>query len=274
MERNESRRLRKVLTLMAAILFLASVAHADRVTQRMIRAELNRLTSKDIPALQARASAGDAYAQTLLAMAYMDDLFAGGKKFGLKQKGDPVTTWLGKAASQGFTPAQYVMGWVCEIAKPPRFECAVNWYRLAAEHGDPDAQEALGRMYWNGHGVGQDKVEACRWRLRSAQAGNGMGQFTTAGNYLREPTAPNCVKPDRLEAGMWFSLSLESMSNESGDFYDQVRSVAKSVEFSFEERKEIDRRVAEWKANFEKSQGETGGTASKATPSAAAPAKP
>jgi YidC/Oxa1 family membrane protein insertase len=39
----------------------------------------------------------------------------------------------------------------------------LNWYRRAAEEGDPDAQSTLGLMYFTGRGVLQDYAEAHKW---------------------------------------------------------------------------------------------------------------
>jgi TPR repeat protein len=40
---------------------------------------------------------------------------------------------------------------------------AVRWYRLAADQGDADAQQNLGRHYVYGTGVARDNAEALRW---------------------------------------------------------------------------------------------------------------
>ena len=53
---------------------------------------------------------------------------------------------------------------------------AARWYRLAADQGDADAQDALGLMYLNGLGVGQDHAEAARLFRRPAGQGLASAQ--------------------------------------------------------------------------------------------------
>jgi hypothetical protein len=46
---------------------------------------------------------------------------------------------------------------------PQDYREAVEWYRLAAEQGNPDGQNNLGFMYDNGQGVPRDYVQAHMW---------------------------------------------------------------------------------------------------------------
>ena len=48
---------------------------------------------------------------------------------------------------------------------------AVKWYRLAANQGDADAQFNLGHAYYHGEGVSVDKVEGMKWMKLSAKNG-------------------------------------------------------------------------------------------------------
>ena len=54
---------------------------------------------------------------------------------------------------------------------------AVECYRAAAAHGDPEAQQAIGECYYNGEGVNQDMGEAASWFRQSAEQGDPEGQF-------------------------------------------------------------------------------------------------
>jgi TPR repeat protein len=53
---------------------------------------------------------------------------------------------------------------------------AVKWYRLAADHGDVNAQFALGKMYGQGKGVRQDHAEAVKWLRKAAAQGHAMAK--------------------------------------------------------------------------------------------------
>ena len=48
----------------------------------------------------------------------------------------------------------------------------MRWYRLAAEHGDVEAEYGIGLLYANGWGVPSDIDQAARWMQKSAGAGN------------------------------------------------------------------------------------------------------
>jgi hypothetical protein len=49
---------------------------------------------------------------------------------------------------------------------------AAQWFRKAAEQGDPQAQTALGLSYAEGHGMPVDKAEAVKWWRKAAKQGN------------------------------------------------------------------------------------------------------
>ncbi|MDH5478723.1 MAG: sel1 repeat family protein, partial [Nitrospinota bacterium] len=49
---------------------------------------------------------------------------------------------------------------------------AGQWFRKAAEQGDPEAQESLGLLYAEGSGVKKDLAEAEKWLRKAADLGN------------------------------------------------------------------------------------------------------
>ncbi len=54
---------------------------------------------------------------------------------------------------------------------------AVSWMRVAAEHGDLEAQKALGHLYMTGlEGIGRDPAEAHAWLLLAASRGDTESQ--------------------------------------------------------------------------------------------------
>ncbi len=55
------------------------------------------------------------------------------------------------------------------------FARAAEWYQKAAEQRHDDAQNNLGRLYENGLGVEQDLVRAHMWYNLAATQGNGAG---------------------------------------------------------------------------------------------------
>lgn len=53
---------------------------------------------------------------------------------------------------------------------------AVKWFTKAAEQGVADAQNTLGWMYQNGRGISKDETQAAIWYLRAAEKGNADAQ--------------------------------------------------------------------------------------------------
>ena len=80
---------------------------------------------------------------------------------------------FGKAAEQGYAPAQNTLGlmYTRGLGVTRDDAEAVNWYRKAAEQGYAPAQNNLGLMYQNGQGVAQDDAEAVGWYRKAAEQG-------------------------------------------------------------------------------------------------------
>jgi hypothetical protein len=75
----------------------------------------------------------------------------------------------------------------------------LEWYPLA-EKGDAQAQNSLGVMYENGHGVAQDYAEAVRWYRKAAAQGSASAMLNLGGLY----DAGKGVPRDRAEAVAWY----------------------------------------------------------------------
>lgn len=92
------------------------------------------------------------------------------RKKDLKQ----AVEWYRKAAEQGHSDAQYMLGRCYEegmsfagIKKD--FEQAANWYRKAAEQGHASAQTVLGECYCDGMGVEEDVIQGIEWYRKAAE---------------------------------------------------------------------------------------------------------
>jgi TPR repeat protein len=53
---------------------------------------------------------------------------------------------------------------------------AVRFYKKAANHGHPTAQQVLGSIYMSGDGVYVDHTQAIRWWRRAAAQGDSTAQ--------------------------------------------------------------------------------------------------
>lgn len=93
---------------------------------------------------------------------------------------DRAVSLIRSAAALGHAPAQVTMGYFAETGEGAEPARAVEWYRRAAEQGDPLAQWLLGRMYFSGHGVAQDMTQARKWLFPVAEAGNPFAQYLMA----------------------------------------------------------------------------------------------
>ena len=71
-----------------------------------------------------------------------------------------------------------------------------------ADHGDPDAQCLLGKMYWTGHGAPKDPDRAVKLFKLSAAQGNSDAQFFLGSWYL-------LPHRDVAEGAKWLRLSAE-----------------------------------------------------------------
>jgi TPR repeat protein len=88
---------------------------------------------------------------------------------------------------------------------------ALAWYRKAAEQGHTNAQYLVGRIYLEGrkdtanspHSIPPDKSEAVLWLWRAANQGHTEAQVALAGCF-RDGTG---VNQDMVEAFKWFALA-------------------------------------------------------------------
>jgi TPR repeat protein len=90
--------------------------------------------------------------------------------------------------------------WGTRPKDPPRGQ----WYRLAANQGDANAQHNLGNAYESGHGVPQNHAEAVAWFRKAAGQGHPMAQANLGVMYEHG----SGVTQDLILAYMWFSLSV------------------------------------------------------------------
>ncbi len=81
-------------------------------------------------------------------------------------------------------------------------------YRLLrplADEGNAAAQNGLGIMYENGHGVEQDHAEAVKWYRRAADQGYAVAQFNLGLMYENG----RGVQQNEFEAAKWFRPAAE-----------------------------------------------------------------
>jgi hypothetical protein len=101
-----------------------------------------------------------------------------------------------------------------------------------AKQGNADAQNRLGRMYYDGEGVAKNYEEAARWLRQAAQQGLASAQFDLGDMYCDGLG----VDKDYAQAVSWIRKAAEQglpvAQNHLGTMYDEGLGVAQSYEES------------------------------------------
>ncbi len=82
---------------------------------------------------------------------------------------------------------------------------ALEYYRKAADKGNPDAMAGIGHMYYNGRGVKEDNPEALKWYKKAAANGNIKAMIYIGNMYLNGYG----VKEDGHEAVKWYKKAAD-----------------------------------------------------------------
>lgn len=119
------------------------------------------------------------------------------------QSEDPGRTR--RAAEGGNRVAQFLMGLhyyegFGGVSKD-RTEAA-RWWLKSAEQSFPDAEMAIGDLYYKGEGVSQDYAAAFKWFRRAALHGESMSCVRIATMYMKS----QAVSQDLVQAYAWLSL--------------------------------------------------------------------
>jgi TPR repeat protein len=144
------------------------------------------------------AEQGDAKAQWNLALM----LISGTE--GVKKDLKKAFTLCQQSALQGFVPAQASLGILYARMKKP--DKAVEWWRVAAEQGDPEAQFNLAVALSKGLGVVQDSALAVAWLARAAEQGVANAQSKLGLLYA----TGDGVAMDPVEAHKWFVIASQN----------------------------------------------------------------
>ena len=80
---------------------------------------------------------------------------------------------------------------------------ALEWFKKAALQGHPLAQFNAGYMYEKGEGTPQDYVDAAKYYRESAERGNQLAQYNLGEMYEKGQGVPQ----DEVQALMWYNLA-------------------------------------------------------------------
>ena len=121
-----------------------------------------------------------------------------------------------KLAELGNAKAQYNMGlsYFNGVGVGVDKVEAIKWYRLAAEQGNAGAQFNLACAYDSGEGVSVDKVESIKWYRLAANQGDADAQY----NLGSACSTGEGVSVDKVEAIKWYRLAAEQ-GDAAAQFY-------------------------------------------------------
>jgi TPR repeat protein len=114
-----------------------------------------------------------------------------------------VIDWYRAAAEHGDADAQYALGVMYDSGQgvPRSYITATEWYSRAAEQGDANAQSTLGLAYLDGHGMPRDYDKAARWLGKAAKQGSAAAQYDLGLMYARGQGLPQSY----ATAAEWYS---------------------------------------------------------------------
>ena len=190
----------------------------------------------------AKAEQGDATCQFQLGMAYL-----WGEEYGLKQDVAETVKWWRKSVGQDFHPAEYQLGEIYlrgygdDRMWMDRVE-GMKLLRKAAEHGNPDAQVAVGRLYLEGVHKDKDYSEAVAWFRKAAELGHSSAHYIL-GECYRDGKG---VDQNYSEAYAWFNLAKDTgCGSESRDELEKLMSPQQVFEAQ-KRSKELRAQVKTW----------------------------
>jgi len=157
------------------------------------------VANEALPALRARAEAGDLEAQVELGRRYIQGIGVGRNEV-------EAGKWLLRAAEQGHAQAQFNVGVMYErgVGLENDLAKAIEFYRKAAAQNTPMALHNLGLLYVSGQaGIKADPAQARRLMTQAAELGQIESQYSLALMHLQGVGGP----VDKVTAMAWMSIA-------------------------------------------------------------------
>jgi len=122
---------------------------------------------------------------------------------------------LKQKAQAGDAQAQTELGLAYRDKNP---DAAAEWFRKAADQGNPVAQNSLGVLYHDGRGVPKDFEQAFSWYRKAAAQKYGAGMFNVAISYYNGEGVPE----EMVTAYAWMLLADEAGEKEAHDAVERT----------------------------------------------------
>lgn len=170
--------------------------------------------SNDLTELRKAAEQGDPRSQTLYGVSFLEE-----------KRSDPkalaeARQWIGKAAEQGYLPAQRAMSMllISGIGGEKDIKGAEAWLKKAAEKGDGDAYLGLSELQSKGIGRPVDIQEGNRLLRIAAEHGSERAQYNLGAALYNGESMP----ADKVESLAWFLLSMLGGNDRAPDAVSEV----------------------------------------------------
>ena len=132
---------------------------------------------------------------------------------------------LKQAAAAGYAPAQLHLAGVYQAGDngvAVNLAEARVWARRAADLGDAKGMHAYGMYLFDGVGGAQDRGEALTWLRRAAEGGLIDSQFNVAKLY---ETGAEGIAPDPVEAYKWYLIAARAGDGDAQAAVERLRAV-------------------------------------------------
>jgi TPR repeat protein len=130
--------------------------------------------------------------------------------------------WYRLAADQGYPEAENNLGAMYDAGLGVAEDdvIAVLWFRRAATHKNIRAETNLGIMYAHGKGVAQDFAEARKWFQLAADRGDVKAQSNLGALYATGKGVPQSYE----EAAKWYGRAASRGDATAGSILEKIRS--------------------------------------------------
>jgi TPR repeat protein len=150
---------------------------------------------------------------------------------GVAQDPSQATLLCKRAAKAGFAPAQATMGTL--MARAKKHDRALEWWTLAAEQGDLEAQFNLAYAYRSGMGVEKNEERALMLLMAAANSGLAAAQARLGLDYAQG----NFAVLDLIESAKWFIMAADNGDHSAMKNKERSRTVLSPAQWAEAERR-------------------------------------
>jgi TPR repeat protein len=150
---------------------------------------------------------------------------------GVAQDPRQATVLCKRAAKAGFAPAQATMGTL--MARAKKHDRAAEWWTLAAEQGDLEAQFNLAYAYRSGMGVEKSEERALTLLMAAANSGLAAAQARLGLDYAQG----NFAVLDLIESAKWFIMAADNGDQSAIKNKERSRTVLSPAQWAEAERR-------------------------------------